>query len=119
MGWTSRILTWRFPATVLRSSGECPCTSALGLWTRRNSAGNSNASPVSNTIVSAALSLRSLNSVGHADLCSDADAIRPSDLPRYAGRATFGANARQHQGLPFAAFLHYILAVSLLQQRFS
>src|SRR5215470_7780434 len=75
MGWTSRILTWRLPATVLHSSGECPCTSALGLWTRRNSAGNSNASPLSKTIVRAALSLRSLNSVGHAVLLSDRGAI--------------------------------------------
>src|SRR5262249_2164703 len=107
------IVTLRLPPTVWRSCGECPWTSALGLWTRRNSAGNSNAWPVSNAIVSAALSLRSLTSVGQADLCSGADDIRPSDLPRYAGQASFGANARQHQGLPIAAFLHYIRVVSL------
>src|SRR5580700_6710270 len=79
--------TWRLPPTVLRSSGEWPWTSALGLWTRRNSAGNSNASPVSNATVSAALSLRSLNSVGQAWLGSE---------PRSGADAIVG-------GTPFAA----------------
>src|SRR5262249_15608327 len=68
-------MTLRLPATVLRSSGECPCTSALGLWTRRNSAGNSNTSPVSNAIARAALCLRSLNSVGLAVLAFGAVSV--------------------------------------------
>src|SRR5215813_13889364 len=108
------IVTLRLPLTVLRSSGECPWTSALGLWTRRNSAGNSNVSPVSNAIVSAALSLRSLNSVGHGELCSGADAIWGLPiLLRYAVPSSCGANECQHQGLPITAVLHYISACFL------
>src|SRR5262245_37363355 len=56
--------TFFLPATVLRSSGEWPCTSALGLRTRRYSAARSKVSPLSNTTVSAFLSLRSRSSVG-------------------------------------------------------
>src|SRR5262245_8943894 len=56
--------TFLLPATVLRSSGEWPCTSALGLRTRRYSAARSKLSPLSNTTVSAFLSLRSRSSVG-------------------------------------------------------
>src|SRR5215471_6672726 len=59
------ILTAFLPATVLRSSGECPCTSALGLRTRRYSAESSKRSPWSKVISRAARSLRSRTSVGH------------------------------------------------------
>src|SRR6516225_2872288 len=52
------------PATVLRSFGEWPCTSALGLCTRRYSALKSNVSPLSNATVMALRSLCSRNSVG-------------------------------------------------------
>src|SRR5882724_10452045 len=53
------------PATVLRSSGEWPCTSALGLLTRKYSALRSNVSPLSKATVSALRSLCNRNSVGH------------------------------------------------------
>src|SRR5262245_56340033 len=52
------------PATVLRSSGEWPCTSALGLLTRKYSALRSNVSPLSKAMVSALRSLCNRNSVG-------------------------------------------------------
>src|SRR6476620_6615496 len=52
------------PATVLRSSGEWPCTSALGLLTRKYSALRSNVSPLSNVIVSVLRSLCKRSSVG-------------------------------------------------------
>src|ERR1700694_5595266 len=64
MGCTSRMATSFLPATVLRSSGECPCTSALGLFTRKYSAPRSNESLLSNTIVMALRSLCNRNSVG-------------------------------------------------------
>src|SRR5262245_46381577 len=57
--------TFFLPATVLRSSGEWPCTSALGLVTRKYSALSSKLSPLSNTMVSALRSLCSRSSVGH------------------------------------------------------
>src|SRR5712675_448128 len=56
--------TFFLPATVLRSSGECPCTSALGLLMRRYSAPRSNAWPLSNAMVSVLRSLCSRSSVG-------------------------------------------------------
>ena len=40
---TSVTATFRLPPRVLRSCGTCPCTSALGLITRRYSAGRSKA----------------------------------------------------------------------------
>src|SRR5262249_28563267 len=52
------------PATVLRSSGEWPLTSALGLLTRKYSALRSNGSPLSKVMVSALPSLCKRNSVG-------------------------------------------------------
>src|SRR5262245_30393383 len=58
------ISTFCLPGTVLRSSGECPCTSALGLFTRRYSAGSAKLSPPSNATVSVRLSLDRRNSVG-------------------------------------------------------
>src|SRR5688572_29407897 len=56
--------TSRLPATVLRSSGEWPCTSALGLRTRKYSAASSKLSPPSKATVSRLRSLLSRNSVG-------------------------------------------------------
>src|SRR5437016_14308440 len=53
------------PAIVLRWSGEWPCTSALGLLTRKYSALRSNVSPLSKATVSALRSLCNRNSVGH------------------------------------------------------
>src|SRR6185437_5020384 len=61
---TSRICTFSLPATVRRSLGECPCTSALGLRTRRYSAASSKLPPSSNVTASARRSLRKRNSVG-------------------------------------------------------
>src|SRR5262245_20277398 len=52
------------PATVLRSSGEWPCTSALGLLTRKYSALRSKVSPLSKAMVSALRSLCNRNSIG-------------------------------------------------------
>src|SRR5947209_3346416 len=46
------IATFCLPPTVLRSAAECPCTSALGLITRRYSAESSNDSPASNDTAS-------------------------------------------------------------------
>src|ERR1700686_1399918 len=57
--------TSRLPGTVLRSLGAWPCTSALGLRTRRYSALRSKRSPLSNAIVSVLRSLCSRSSVGH------------------------------------------------------
>src|SRR5258708_27146088 len=57
--------TLRLPGTVLRSFGACPCTSALGLRTRRYSALRSKLSPLSNAMVSVLRSLCSRSSVGH------------------------------------------------------
>src|SRR5262245_18544804 len=59
------IPTFFLPATVLRSAGEWPCTSALGLLTRRYSALRSNVSPLSKAMVSALPSLCNRSSVGH------------------------------------------------------
>src|SRR4051812_3246267 len=58
--------TSRLPGTVLRSSAEWPCTSALGLFTRRYSAGRSNVSPPSKLTVSVLRSLCRRNSLGQA-----------------------------------------------------
>src|SRR5260370_17967884 len=52
------------PATVLRSSGEWPFTSALGLLTRKYSALTSNVSPLSKAMISALRSLCNRSSVG-------------------------------------------------------
>src|SRR5919201_3961546 len=52
------------PGTVLRSSGEWPCTSALGLVTRKYSADKSNDSPLSKATVSVLRSLCNRSSVG-------------------------------------------------------
>src|SRR6185503_125541 len=60
--------TSRLPGTVLRSSAEWPCTSALGLFTRRYSAGSSNRSPFSNETVSVFLSLPRRSSVGQVSV---------------------------------------------------
>src|SRR6185437_12290219 len=60
------IPTSRLPGTVLRSSAERPCTSALGLFTRRYSAGKSNVSPPSKLTVSVLRSLCRRNSLGQA-----------------------------------------------------
>src|SRR6185295_500242 len=59
------ISTLRLPGTVLRSSGECPCTSALGLFTRRYSAGRSKLWAFSKLTVSVLRSLCRRSSVGH------------------------------------------------------
>src|SRR3974390_3077904 len=64
MGRTSRIMTSFLPGTVLRSSGAWPCTSALGLFTRRYSADKSKVSPTSKLTVRTLLSLRNRSSVG-------------------------------------------------------
>src|SRR5215813_12809313 len=64
IGLTSRMATSFLPATVLRSSGEWPLTSALGLLTRKYSALRSNVSPLSKAMVSALRSLCNRNSVG-------------------------------------------------------
>src|SRR5438270_13423706 len=53
------------PPTVLRSAAECPCTSALGLMTRRYSADKSKASPPSNDTASMRPLSFSRISVGH------------------------------------------------------
>src|SRR5215475_4392595 len=58
------IATFLLPATVLRSAGEWPCTSALGLRTRRYSAESSYDSPLSNAMVRVLPSSRSRSSVG-------------------------------------------------------
>src|SRR5690242_18163723 len=62
------ISTSRLPGTVLRSSAECPCTSALGLFTRRYSAARSKRSPLSKDTVSVRRSLCSLSSVGQPSM---------------------------------------------------
>src|SRR5262245_41407897 len=72
--------TFCLPATVLRSLGEWPCTSALGLLTRKYSALSSNVSPLSNAIVSALPSLRSRNSVGQG---VDAPSLMPLSLVHF------------------------------------
>src|SRR6516164_4198178 len=64
MGCTSRIATVFLPPTVLRSCGECPCTSALGLFTRKYSALRSKESPLSNATVRSLRSLCNRSSVG-------------------------------------------------------
>src|SRR5215475_13708377 len=58
--------TSRLPGTVFRSSAEWPCTSALGLFTRKYSAGKSKRSPPSNVTVKVFRSLCRRNSVGQA-----------------------------------------------------
>src|SRR6516162_5961461 len=58
--------TSRLPGTVFLSSAECPCTSALGLFTRKYSAGRSKRSPPSNVTVNVLRSLCRRNSVGQA-----------------------------------------------------
>src|ERR1700686_1780046 len=65
MDLSSRMATLRLPGTVLRSSGAWPCTSALGLRTRRYSALRSKLSPLSKAMVSVLRSLCSRSSVGH------------------------------------------------------
>src|SRR6516225_2738489 len=52
------------PATILRSAGEWPCTSALGLFTRKYSALRSNVSPLSKVTVMVLRSLCNRSSVG-------------------------------------------------------
>src|SRR5215813_412326 len=64
IGLTSRMATPFLPATVLRSSGEWPLTSALGLLTRKYLVLRSNVSPLSKVMVSALPSLCKRNSVG-------------------------------------------------------
>ena len=65
-GLTSKIPTSRLPATILRSSGVWPWTSALGLSTRRCSAGSTKELPSSKESVSDCdpwrLAVRSANS---------------------------------------------------------
>src|SRR5260370_35242624 len=68
--------TLRLPGTVLRSFGACPCTSALGLRTRRYSALKSKRSPLSNAMVSVLRSLCSRSSVGHGCETSFIGALR-------------------------------------------
>src|SRR5665647_2660373 len=95
------------PGTVLRSAGEWPCTSALGLLMRRYSAGRSKLPSPSKETVSVLRSLCRRNSVGQACVlvavmgalyrgrCEtptaetrDAKApITPSDEPHLAGGA--------------------------------
>src|SRR4029077_8309758 len=60
------IPTSRLPGTVFRSSAECPCTSALGLFTRKYSAGRLKLSPPSNATVNVLRSLCRRNSSGQA-----------------------------------------------------
>ena len=83
---------WRrpfLPATVLRSSGEWPWTSALGLWTRRYSASSSKLSPLSKTTLSALRSLRRRNSVGQGGAAS----FMSGSLARPHSPASFPAPA--------------------------
>ena len=90
------------PGTVLRSSAECPCTSALGLLTRRYSAGKSKCSPPSNVTVKVLLSLCRRNSVGQA--CASVINLRTvlcqcrlgRSRPSYesSGAKLFGGNPR-------------------------
>src|SRR5215475_2438830 len=96
--------TFFLPATVLRSSGEWPCTSALGLVTRKYSALSSKLSPLSKTMVSALRSLCSRSSVGHgfdaASLISilpDVAGFRRRPAPDLAGvvHPTFQAADRR------------------------
>src|SRR5580700_7023393 len=58
--------TLRLLGTVLRSSGEWPCTSALGLFTRRYSAVRSKLAPSPKVTVSVLRSLCRRISVGQA-----------------------------------------------------
>src|SRR5262245_22729519 len=80
------------PATVLRSSGEWPLTSALGLLTRKYSALRSNVSPLSKAMVSALRSLCNRNSVGQG---VDAEALNSI--------SSLGADRRESRSsiLPF------------------
>src|SRR5260370_40456228 len=72
--------TLRLPATVLRSSGEWPCTSALGLLTRRYSASSSKLSPLSKATMSALRSLRSRSSVGQGFTAASLISISPAEM---------------------------------------
>src|SRR6266508_6321800 len=95
--------TFFLPPTVLRSSGEWPCTSALGLRTRRYSASRSKRSPLSNTTVIALRSLRSRSSVGQgfdaAALISIslAETSSSSRSLRAQSRAALEARLERHQ----------------------
>src|SRR3972149_11216081 len=62
------ISTFFLADTVLRSSAEWPCTSALGLFTRRYSAGKSKRSPPSKVTVSVLRSLCRRSSLGQASV---------------------------------------------------
>src|ERR1700730_3095228 len=77
-GCTSRICTACLPPTVRRSLGECPCTSALGLRTRRYSAARSKLSPLSKATLSALRSLCNRSSVGQEVVTSNC----PSSIKR-------------------------------------
>src|SRR5215470_6426257 len=69
--------TFFLPATVFRSSGEWPCTSALGLLTRKYSAASSKRSPLSKATVSALRSLCSRSSVGHGLAALSLNCVSP------------------------------------------
>src|ERR1044072_8024690 len=88
-------MTFFFPGTVLRSSGEWPCTSALGLFTRRYSAGNAKRSPPSNATLSVFLSLERRSSEGHGLSLTTFNPFqdRPYQIEYFAAAAG-------HQGVP-------------------
>src|SRR4051812_46241209 len=92
-------MTFCLPGTVLRSSGEWPWTSALGLRTRRYSAGRSKCSPLSKLIARCLRSFTSRSSVGQT---SGATAIKPPKSKQLF------RPARVATALHIGAILHYI-----------
>src|SRR3974390_1314723 len=85
--------TLRLPATVLRSSGAWPCTSALGLRTRRYSAERSKLSPLSKLTVRVLRSLRSRSSVGQGE-----ESLSIIHLPVVPAHKGVCARLRQDRG---------------------
>src|ERR1700719_4621286 len=107
MDLSSWMATLRLPGTVLRSLGVWPCTSALGLRTRRYSALRSKLSPLSNAIVSVLRSLCSRSSVGHGCAVSVIGILpcSPHGAKRNAGRrfpdcAALHPGYRQRASIP-------------------
>src|SRR5215475_6336326 len=87
--------TFFLPATVLRSSGEWPCTSALGLLTRKYSAVSSKRSPLSKATVSTLRSLCSRSSVGQGLAAPSLNSISVSVSPGWAVADAIGALGRR------------------------
>src|SRR5664279_2665096 len=77
--------TLRLPGTVLRSSGEWPCTSALGLFTRKYSAERSKLPAFSKVTDRVLRSLWSRISDGQA--CASVTGISSGHKPNAAGVA--------------------------------